>query len=431
MGLLDMISSVIRDATPGAIAARTGYLQGQEQKTNDEERRALQQAQLEETRARGRYYDSNATGEPVQWVVDENGNRVPLPKRIRNDLGASTGASSPMNASTTAIPSFDPTPSARGIDRALQGGSIAENSTPTGGTLANIRNDVGGQQPTIQIGRPSGVKAPMPKPKYMPFVADDGTVHLRNQNDPTDVRAFKDENGDPMIAHLPPGQQARTIIGADGFYHQWDGDSQSYVKTNVRVPDRLLNGSKRGGGNGSGSSAQDRLDALAALKTATAMTPRPSKVPKPKAILLTKDAQGNLTGATPNPAAEHPENDPAYQKAVADSVAYDQNTLGPLRENVKNVTVGQNTKIGAFTPPGTAPTGPGASGSSGNVDLSNGSGVDTKAMQAEFDKAGKDLNDILTSSNPAITPELKAQAKKAYDKHLAAIAKKYNVTTRR
>jgi hypothetical protein len=81
---------------------------------------------------------------------------------------------------------------------------------------------------------------------------------------------------------------------------------------------------------------------------------------------------------------------------------------------VLDLAVGNRVKLG------TAPTSPGASSYSQPADQS-------KAMQAEFDDASSHLQSIL--DNPGAPEAVKQQARAAYNRQQAFIAKKYGATS--
>jgi len=167
MGLLDMISSVVRNATPGAIALRTGYLEGQRQKGLDAQNAADKEAERRLKLAQAASLDEGTWSKPFAGV-DESGTPVLLQQNKRGELRRATlgdsssdsvvsGVTPPaMTATTSELPAFDAKPTARGFQRALQGGSIAEDPTaPSNGAglLASMKQDLGApQQPTTTTG---------------------------------------------------------------------------------------------------------------------------------------------------------------------------------------------------------------------------------------------------------------------------------------
>src|SRR5512146_1797557 len=138
MGLFDLL----RAAVQPAIGARAGYLEGQDvgrerarkDRIEDEElalKKEQQQAAAAEARARAHYYDEYANqradgSTAVQWVIDADGNFVPMPRALpRNRSGISAAGATDSSSDDTGAPAFDPTMSTQDFQRALTGGSVA------------------------------------------------------------------------------------------------------------------------------------------------------------------------------------------------------------------------------------------------------------------------------------------------------------------
>jgi hypothetical protein len=134
-GFLDFITAAI----PGAVAARSGYLQGQEQRQKEDEARKRQtlldqieheikKSQIDENNARADYYRSGgprADGTPVTYKLGEDGQYIALPTRLGSTRGAAGSA-------TAAAPSTTPstTGEAKSSDSLLSRmfGNVDENS---------------------------------------------------------------------------------------------------------------------------------------------------------------------------------------------------------------------------------------------------------------------------------------------------------------
>lgn len=275
-----------------------------------------------------------------------------------------------------------------------------------------------------------------PRDSYERFTGDDGTVYERNRFDPDDIRIARDPDGNIITGHVtepknPPREQL--IVDDDDEYRRWDADKQEYVKTGVKARSRSIGRSGNGrGGSGSGSGSKERLDAVAALEAGTKMTPRPSTV---DADIINPDRLNPPKGVDPKTIKPMIPN-PQRAKLTADSLAYETNTLNPLRQHVIDVTVGDKVKIGGVRPPGltpqqqrdssaaanrpaapAAPRTPAPEKSKARVSAEN-----QQAAQKEYDAAGAKLNAVMSST---LSPELKRQARAAYDARIAKIAKKY------
>ncbi len=171
----------------------------------------------------------------------------------------------------------------------------------------------------------------------------------------------------------------------------WDKDSRSFKPTGYESPPT----------SGTSASAQERLDAKTALDEAEKLHPRPSKVP---AQTLGTDAKGRKVIVA----------NPARDRAVADSVAYEESTMKPLRQHLLDVTVGDKVKTGGSRT--STPAKPKYSQSAST----------NRAMAEEFEAASADLTAVLNSAAPKI---VKDQARALYDRQQKAIAEKYGATS--
>jgi hypothetical protein len=202
------------------------------------------------------------------------------------------------------------------------------------------------------------------------------------------------------------GSDTPHTINTDQGIMQWDPITKTYKPTGFKSPPKK--------GTGAGSSAQDRLDAKTALDEAEKDTPRPSKTP---AEITNPDVLNAKPGTDVKKLPIRIPN-PARAKVEADSIAYDDSTLKPLRQHLIDVTVGDKVKLGGAPSAGAS----NASRASTSTPLSSD---DMTAMQSEFDEASANLNAVLNSAAPKA---VKDQARALYNQQQTSIAKKYGAT---
>jgi hypothetical protein len=169
MGLLGTLLS----AFPGVAAARTGYLQGQDEEADkqralkrqsliDQMKQSMDQSTIDENHARADYYrNGGAAGDDVQYVKGSDGQYYAMPKRMR---GAGTGAGgSGSSSSETASPS---------------GGSADPSSYGSDGDGYNATASSAPSKPAT-LGVPTGVKVPATAPKApaAPRISKSGVVN--------------------------------------------------------------------------------------------------------------------------------------------------------------------------------------------------------------------------------------------------------------
>ena len=389
MGLFDLL----RAAVQPAIGARAGYLEGQDvgrerarkDRIEDEElalKKEQQQAAAAEARARGRYYDAyaeqRAEGD-IPVVYRQIGEDiVPLPSRLPRR--GRSGITSDDAAGRTA---FDPTITTQDFERGLTGGSVAPVRQQGQSPLDTVRSAVRGEQPDVDQQGPGGVLVNVPVGKAPP--------------------------------KTPPRRDR--IVGADGYYYNWDEPTQRYVKSNVKAPAKAYEFSPNSGRGGTGSVAEARLRAKTALDEATKFVPRPSKVPQPKALIPQTDANGKIK-FVPNPAYGDRMKDPEYARTVRDSIAYEHSTLEPLRKNLYSATVPELGERGAVPVPPSDTAAAARTAPQGSASSQLGP-EQQAARQQEFNDAATKYQTLLKRG---VDP---AKAKAAYDAAVSRIAAKY------
>jgi hypothetical protein len=377
MGLLDSIGALLQGATSGGIAARTGYLEGQTEEKDRRRQEARQSmldkmaadlhaSQMREYNARADMYDRSKTGDDVVYKTDVDGNIIALPKSFPKSPGIGTqSAQSPLSSmkqdlGMNDIPSFDPTPTTKGIDRALQGGDIADVPTASGGgVLASMRQDVAGGSPAQgpSIGRPTGVRTRVPSEPTVAVLGDDGKPTLVKRSDAAGRTPYR-----------PTGNTPHTIVTDQGIM-QYDPATDSWKPTGyTRTP-----ASKAGG---AGSLADTRSEkyfstvAQSAIKAADEQLP--ADIPDADRPHAREQLAIQLILGNPKTADIFTKGMTSRHIQAANQQTLDAQTKAAQAGARTNYTI--NKDVFPATPParGTPPAGAGASappGSTGDIDL--------------------------------------------------------------
>jgi hypothetical protein len=275
---LTALGNIVKDVAGPAAAARTGYLEGKEQKRQRQRTERMQDEQL--TYERGR-----------QSLLDQIKAEIDRSSIERNR--AMTDWYDERSRGDTATDPVVPVVDEDGTVRYVPRGDASGKRVPE--PVVATEDEEGNQRYTRRSQAP-GQRRP-----------------------PTSSRSSTDVGNAP-----------KTRVREDGMVMQWDPENEKWFETGFKS--RQATGS-------SGSTSQSRLNAQAALNAALKGVPRPSKTPQPSAVTLQRTEKGKIV-PQPNPDALKPrEQQPAYQTAVRDSMDYEKNVLEPLRKNLFDATV--------------------------------------------------------------------------------------------
>jgi hypothetical protein len=244
------------------------------------------------------------------------------------------------------------------------------------------------------------------KPIYDQTVGDDGTVYLRNRNNPQDIQPAM-VNGRPLKARAPFGGSSsipHTLRTKNGIY-QWNADDEVWEPTGLESP-------TSGGGAAAANAA--RANAKTALDEARRNIPSTKGVPQ---TIPNPDIRSNDPAKRKAAIRNFSIPNPAYSARVKDSTDYMGKTINPLEKHLRDVTVPGVLKDSTDDSSATTDASAGAQSTTQTAVAR----ARQQAMQGEFDRAAAAYQAAKSGGDP--------DAETKYNAITSRIAAKYGQGT--